>query len=393
MAVFLLRGNTASETRSAIETGLLATIPGLVEVSSFDRVFERQSAAQRGEPATILVIAPPGDHGYFDRLVDVAERYGEDIFIILISDEISASDYKRLVRTGGADWASARGGSREVTDIIARRRQLTEAPPGPPQHATGPLHPVTVSFIPSAGGVGNTTLALETAIHLKTGKVARQRNICVVDLDFQTSHLCDYLDSEPRLQIAELSNTPERLDEHLFESFTTRHKSGIDVFAAPRSKFASEDLNINALDALFSMIARRYNLVFIDFPLTWFPWTNQVIAASDGAIVTGHNTIPNLRQISETLSLIRSSTNAIKIAVALNRCEQSLFGTISRRKHIDRVLQNETQFFIGNHPEAVEAVNMGVPMTMGPAAKKLQKELSGLAGFCTELKSTRLAAG
>ena len=392
MAVFLLRGNSASETRSAIEIGLLSTIPGLVEVSSFDRVFERQSAAQRGEPATVLVLAPPGDHPYFDRLVDVAERYGKDIFIILISDEISASDYKRLVRTGGADWASARAGPREVADIIARR-QKTEAPPGPPQHATGPLHPVTVSFIPSAGGVGNTTLALETAIHLKTSKVARQRNICIVDLDFQTSHLCDYLDSEPRLQIAELSNTPERLDEHLFESFKTPHKSGIDVFAAPRSKFASEDLDINALDALFSMIATRYNLVFIDFPLTWFPWTYQVIGASDGAIVTGHNTIPNLRQISETLSLIRSNTNAIKIAVALNRCEQGLFGTISRRKHIDRVLRNETQFFIGNRPEAVEAVNMGVPMTMGPAAGKLQKELSGLAGFCAELKSTPQAAG
>jgi pilus assembly protein CpaE len=394
MAIFLIRGNTASETRSTIETGLLATIPDLIEVPSFDKVFERQSTVRRDEPATVLVIAPPGDHGYLDRLVDVAERYGEDIFIILISDEISASDYKRLVRTGGADWASARAGPREVTDIIARRQRRIEPPSGSSHQTTvalQPVHPVTLSFVPSAGGVGNTTLALETAIHLKTSKSTRQRAICIVDLDFQTSHICDYLDSEPRLQIGELSNAPDRLDEHLFESFKTSHKSGIDVFAAPRSKFASEDLNINALDALFSMIAMRYNLVFIDFPVTWFSWTNQVIAASDGAIITGLNTIPNLRQISETLSLVRSITNTLQTAIALNRSQQGLFGAVSRRKHVERVLRNETMFFIANYREAIEAVNMGVPMTMGPGANKLHKELAGLGSFCTELKSSRTA--
>jgi pilus assembly protein CpaE len=394
MAIFLIGGNSASETRSTIETGLLAAIPDLIEVPSFDKVFERQSTVKGHEPATVLVIASPGNHDYLDRLVNVAERHGEDIFIILISDEISASDYKRLVRTGGADWASTRGGPREVTDIIARRRRI-EPPSGSPHPTTGtlqPARPVTVSFVPSAGGVGNTTLALETAIHLKTSKSTRQRAICIVDLDFQTSHICDYLDSEPRLQIGELSNAPDRLDEHLFESFkTTNHKSGIDVFAAPRSKFVSEDLNINALDALFSMIATRYNLVFIDFPLTWFSWTTQVIAASDGAIITGLNTIPNLRQISETLSLLRSTTNALQIAIALNRSQQGLFGTVSRRKHVERVLRNETMFFIANHREAIEAVNMGVPMTMGPGASKLHKELAGLGSFCMELKSSRAA--
>ena len=167
-------------------------------------------------------------------------------------------------------------------------------------------------FVPSAGGVGNTTLALETAIYLKTSKQTKQRKICVVDLDFQTSHVCDYLDSEPHLRIEEFSNAPERLDEQLFESFTTRHTSGIDVFAAPRSKFSSDELNIDALDSLFNLIAKHYDLIFIDHPLTWFSWTSQVIAASDGAVITGINTIPCLRQITETLALVRSggSTNA-----------------------------------------------------------------------------------
>ena len=252
------------------------------------------------------MVAPPGDHSYFDRLVEVAAQYRNEIFLILISDEISASDYKRLVRTGGADWASAKAGPAEVIEIIARRQQQVRTPAVTAVRPDDSRQSVTISFVPSAGGVGNTTLALETAVYLKTNKKTQQRKICIVDLDFQTSHVCDYLDSEPRLRIEEFSGVPERLDDHLFESFTTRHSSGIDVFAAPRSKFSSDNLNIDALDALFNMIAKRYDLVFIDHPLTWFSWTSQVIAASDAAIVTGLNTIPCLRQISETLALIRS---------------------------------------------------------------------------------------
>ena len=390
MNVFLLRAKGASEPRSAIESGLKATIPGLIEVSSFDRVLERKSGATH-DPDIIVVIAPSEDSGYFNRLVDVATQYRSEIFIILISEEISASDYKRLVRTGGADWASARGGPREVADIIARRGEV-ESVSGISVPGGGIPHPVTIAFIPSAGGVGNTTLAIETAIHLKKGKSKLQRKICIVDLDFQNSNICDYLDSEPRLVIEELSNAPERLDQQLFDSFKTHHSSGVDVFAAPRSKFASEGLNINALDALFSRIAKHYDLVFVDFPVIWFPWTAQVIAASDGVIVTAINTIPNLRQTAETLVAIRSNSKAIKTGIILNRCDKTLLGAISRSKQVEKVLRNETLFFVANHPEATEAVNMGVPMALHGAARKLHKELTPVADFCAGVKSSRLVS-
>jgi pilus assembly protein CpaE len=385
MAIFLLRESGAEGT---IEADLRATIPGLVEVASFNRILERKSAADRDQPATVLVVAQPGDHGYFDQLVEVAAQHHNEIFLILISDEISASDYKRLVRTGGAEWASAKAGSREVVEIITRRGQQERAYDKRSLISRN-LLPVTVAFIPSAGGVGNTTLIIESAIYLQTNKATQTRKICIIDLDFQTSHVCDYLDSQARLQIAEFSNAPDRLDEHLLDSFKTSHSSGIDIFAAPRSKFPSEELNIDALDALFSMIAKRYDLVFIDFPGTCFSWTAQVIAACDGAVITGLNTIPNLRQVLETSTFVRMTAATLKIGIALNRCEKNLLGSIAGRKHVERLLPDEELFFVSNRAEAIESVNMGVPMILGPSARKLREEFSGLAAFCAELKSAR----
>jgi pilus assembly protein CpaE len=251
---------------------------------------------------------------------------------------------------------------------------------------------VTVSFVPSAGGVGNATLIIETAVCLKANKVTADRSVCIVDLDFQTSHVCDYLDLEPRLQVAEFANAPERLDDHLLDSFKTHHSSDIDIFAAPRSKFPSENMSTKALDALFTMIAQRYDLIFVDFPLTWFGWTAQIIAACDGVVVTGLNTIPNLRQLAETLTLVRVSAPNAKIGIALNRCEKGFFGFVAGRTQVERVLPNEELFFIGNHGEATEGANMGVPMSIGPAARKLRDEFAALAKFCADLQSARLLA-
>ena len=392
MATYLLRGNAESHVRSPIEGALPAAIPGLVEVPSLKRVFENSKANGR-DPTIVLVTTPAEDQGYFDQLVDVAAQYRHELFLVLIGDEISASDYKRLVRTGGADWVSAKTGVREVTDIIERRRQQALAPDSPQARAADGRRPVTISFVPSAGGVGNSTLMLEAAAYLKKGKNSQNRKMCLVDLDFQTSHLCDYLDSEPRLQIEELSNAPERLDDQLLETFTTHHGSGIDVIASPRSKFSSERLNVTALDALFNMITRRYDLVFIDHPLTWFSWTPQVIGASDAALITGINTIPCLRQISETLGEIRScGTGSMKLAVVLNRCERTLIGLIARRKHAERVLRDEQVFYVSERAEAVESVNMGIPIMLGDSATKLQSELTPLGEFCAGVTSTRRAA-
>jgi Flp pilus assembly CpaE family ATPase len=393
MPVFLLQEGAKRTEQGPLQGTLRARIPDLTELESFEQVFDASGRIGHDDPAIVIIPLSQNNRDDFERLVGFAAQHNNGFFLVLIGDEISASDYKRLVRSGAADWVSRNADPTEVFDIIARRQSSHDARAASASRPSS-RRPVTVSFVPSAGGVGNSTLVVETAAAIKAARETRQRRICIVDLDFQSSHLCDYLDSEPRLQIADLSSSPERLDEHLFESFRTRHSSGIDVFAAPRSKFSAGDLNINALDALLSMIASQYDVVLIDYPVHWFHWTPQIIAACDGAVITSTNTIPCLRQVCETLALVRSSsTAALQVAVAINRCERTLFGSIARRKPVETVLPNERLFFIGNRLEAAESVNMGIPMTLGPSASKCRREFAPLAEFCSGLIDTQAVRG
>jgi len=44
---------------------------------------------------------------------------------------------------------------------------------------------------------------------------------------------------------------------------------------------------------------------------------------------------------------------------------------------------------VGKRAESTESVNMGVPMMLGPSARKMREEFSALAAFCVGLKSAR----
>ena len=147
--------------------------------------------------------------------------------------------------------------------------------------------------------------------------------------------------------------------------------------------FRLKRLNINALDALFNMITKRYDLIFIDHPLTWFSWT----AAShrrvrwcgchrdqyDSVLATDIGNVGS-SSIERFAGAARSRSCSIG-ASALSSA------SVARRKHVHRVLHDERVFFVSSWPEAVESVNMGVPMMLGASAGKLQNECRPLGGF------------
>src|SRR5207248_2353581 len=117
-----------------------------------------------------------------------AERGHPGVFFIFVSREISASDYKRLVRGGDTDWAALESAPQEIADIISRTStRRTEIRPSPNQL----VRPDMVAFVPTTGGVGNATLAIETAVQIKLDAQTRGRRVCLLDLDLQGSHICD----------------------------------------------------------------------------------------------------------------------------------------------------------------------------------------------------------
>jgi pilus assembly protein CpaE len=324
-----------------------------------------------------------------ERLVSIAEKDHSGLFFIYVSREISASDYKRLVRTGSAEWVSIEIAPEEIAEIVARRRAVADAPVAPEPAVR--TKPAIAAFVPSSGGVGNTTLAIEAAVQLKVARATRSKRICLVDLDLQTSHACDYLDIEPRMRMQEIMENPERLDAQLFDLFVSHHTSGLDVLASPRRRDPEAATNIAALDVLFQQVATRYDLLILDLPAFWFSWTGQLLSVADLAIVTGVNNVAGLRQVSETLAAVRALPQAPgKIVVALNHCEPQFFGRVARKQHVKQALGSETVIYVREDPSMTGAVNTGIPMAVGSPSSKASKDVRALAKMLSGLSPQRM---
>ena len=161
MLAYFLSFGLNDDRSSTIEKKIKEVVPTLVRVRSFEDI--RQDRPTKDDGAKyVLVAGPSNTNAYFDGLLSMVERARGQFFFILISEDISASDYKRLIRTGSADWASAARAPQETLDIIARRQVALK-----PVALGDRAPPVAIAFVPSAGGVGNTTLVAEVALNLK----------------------------------------------------------------------------------------------------------------------------------------------------------------------------------------------------------------------------------
>jgi pilus assembly protein CpaE len=385
MSVFFLSSEGDGPQARELETKLRAALPDLATINNLSEIPAALHGGN-GRRTIILMTGPANDQAYLNNLIKIATRNRETVFFILINDDISAADYKRLVQSGGADWASSAGATQEVLDIMRRLRASPQE-----RAADDKAAPTAISFMPSAGGVGNSKLLAEVGVWLKTNKATRSRRVALIDLDFQTSHVCSYLDIEPKFRIEEIAQNPERLDDQLFDIFKSRHPSGLEVIAAPRSKLDLGAISIDVLDALFDLASTRYDLILIDLPVVWSSWTKDVVSNSDAIIVTGLNTVPCLHQIVETLTAIRESrADTFPLSVVVNRCQRGFFGAIAGQKQVQQVLARESVIYVRDYPLAMtETVNTGVPLVLG-GNRKIAKEIEVLAHRCAGVKSLRL---
>lgn len=226
------------------------------------------------------------------------------------------------------------------------------------------------TFMPAAGGVGTTTIALETAFLLHNSQ-GRGASTCVVDLNFQQGVCAEYLDLEPRFDITEVENQPERLDRQLLDVMLSKHESGLCVLAAPVQPTEMRSFNAEVVVRMLDLVSAYFDNVVIDMPRTWFPWTETVLLGSNKLFIVTEMTVPCLRHTQRLIGAVAAQTNKqIKPSVIVNRFEKKSFENGIRLADVESVLGDHFVGGISNNYRLVrEAVDRGVPLhTIDPNA-------------------------
>jgi pilus assembly protein CpaE len=244
-----------------------------------------------------------------------------------------------------------------------------------------PTEAKITTFIPAVGGAGVTTLAVQTAmLLLNSGGPRVKPSTCLVDLDFQHGTVADYLDLEPRLNLAEIEPRPDRLDRQLLEIMLSYHDSGLAVVAAPNRPAEMRLFDPDVVTRLLDLVSSNFEYVVFDMPRTWFSWTDSVLLGSNKLFIVSETTVPALRHAKQLVAAIKERLGeGPNPQVIVNRFAQRMFSSGLRHSDLEQTLGDAFAGAIPNDYSLVrEAIDRGVPLDEVKPGNKITAQLKKL---------------
>jgi len=310
--------------------------------------------------------------------------------IVTISHDLDEPAVRGMLRLSVSDWLPGNAPVEEIMRACEQALAYQDVRLASEPSSTARC----LTFVPAAGGVGNTTLAIQAAF-LLAGQRQQFRSTCLIDLNFRSGVMADYLDLAPSFDVNAVSMTPNRLDARLLEVMLSRHPSGIAVLAAPRAPTATRDLDEAFVARLLCTASEMFANIVIDMPQTWMPWSEGVVAGSDQVFVVTEFTVPALRKarelVEEMRPLLAEGTDA---RVIVNKTHEQMLGGGLRKRDVSEVLGDHLAGFVSEDKALVrEAINRGQPLSTGKSSNRLARELASLIAPAAEARREWLPMG
>lgn len=325
-----------------------------------------------GDATVVIVDLQSGDPEELAALQRLMNKVGHWPPVVAVTREFNADVARRLVQMRVSDFLVKPVAPIELVRACARVAQ---------SQSGGEMKEAQIyTFLPSAGGVGVTTLAIQTAMTLLGTGPRGTVTTCLVDLDFQHGACADYLDLEPRLDLNEIEPRPERLDRQLLEVMLSPHSSGLSVIAAPNRPAEMRSFDPNVVTRLLDLVSSYFDYVVIDMPRTWFSWTDNVLLGSNQLYIVSEMTVPGLRHAKQLVGAIRERLgDGPHPHVIVNRFEQRFFAPGLRRGDIQQALGDAFGGTIPNNYRLVrEAIDRGVTLDEVKQGNNVSVELRKL---------------
>lgn len=319
------------------------------------------------------------DESELEVLTEVIGRAPSGIPIIATSSSSSIDRVRLLMRMGLADFVPQPIGRDDLINsiMVARRQALRQ---GAPQ-STGRI----IAFMRTAGGMGATTLVVQSACILAQSKPSQPR-VCLIDLDIQAQAAGLYLNVDSPLSLVDCLTDPERIDAMLMKSVVSRHSAGFDVLPAPKNIVPLDRVQPTAVEALLEVARSEYDLVLLDMPPVWTSWSETALANSDLLVLVTQVSVAGVRQARRQIDALSGrKLGTLPTLVVANRYQKRLFRREIHLHEAERALGRRFDVCIPSDYRLVsEAVNAGVPLAAVKKRTRLEREIRKLTSLALE---------
>ena len=243
----------------------------------------------------ILIVDISGVELPVSKVNALAEVCEPGVAVIAIGDRNEIGLYRDLVHAGVTDYVVKPINVQLLAKALTSGR-VRAGEASPIHKKLGTL----VAFVGARGGVGTTTLAVNTAWHLANRQT---RRVALVDLDLQNGDCALALEIKPTPGLSEALANPLRIDNTLLERIMS--PAGTRLFVLSSEEPLNDDLHFTAVavETLVSVLREQFHYVILDVPRIPAAPYRRALELADFRIVVADQT---LRSVRDTVRLRRA---------------------------------------------------------------------------------------
>jgi len=235
--------------------------------------------------------------------------------------------------------------------------------------------PKVVTVFSTKGGVGKTTVAVNTAISI--AKETNQR-VALIDLDLQFGDISVMLNLSPARTIVDLVEEISHLNSDILEEYMIDYMKNIKVLAAPIKPEYAEYIIPSHIEKIIETLKESYQYIVIDSIASFSDIVLTALDNSDEIIFLTTMNLPTIKNVKLGLEVMDSlHYPGEKIKLVVNRASKYFEIDI---KDIEEVLERKISVCI---PEDVKTVlpasNKGYPFMRSRGDNRISRNIKEIA--------------
>lgn len=340
------------------------------------------------QPDLILIdVAMPKLDGYAATQQIRAAEKGRRVPIIMLTSEADVEQRVKGLRAGADDDIVK---PFHPLELIARIKALLSRSGGGKQRKPGTEAPTLgrlCCFYGAKGGVGTTTIAINTAIAL-AGRL--KRKTALVDANLQFGDMRVFLDMGLDAPSIVNAITEADLDADLLRKLMTTHHAGIELLLAPPNPESADIVaerqrtDPASLSRILSLARKAYDYTMIDMAKTIDDFNLQLFDEADVIFVVmtaDLSCLKNVRLVLETMDSLGYERG--KIQLVLNRSNAYTGINVDNAESaLGRKIDYQV---INEYRGAISALNSGEPFMssrpdgpLGQSVSKFAREIDAV---------------
>lgn len=301
--------------------------------------------AAGGPPTPILVVAP---HGDVEARIAFLEAGADDVIEAgFARSELEGRVMALLIRAGKVRPESTGTGVAEI-----------------------------VAFFSPKGGVGTTTLAVNTAVLLAGGGGAESgptsavittapSRVLLVDLDLQFGQVATHLNLQPRYDIAVLASDETAMsDADIARSYLTMHSSGLAVLPAAARPESDFGITLEQVQRIFATLQPSFDHIVVDLGSRLDPRSMWVLEQADAHVLVLFPEIAALRAVSLLGAFLNdaSTTISARSHVVINHVFPK---ELLKTRDVENLLRTKPAAEVPyTEVDMIRSVNEGIPLVV-----------------------------